>query len=132
MPGNSLEVHINNKENSTHTLDAIVIGSDRRIFTAGIQELTASSEKKYGKDLLNLTCDQKPDLVVEPDTEAAEYQKAGCGRKFPDGENPDNFFNMMKQLTLWRFTPEPRATKALRYYSCSGRLLWMYPVQEGG
>lgn len=95
---------------------------EQKTFTEGIQKLTQTSKKTYGKDFLNLTAGQKHDLLVALDREAAEYQKAASGKKSSGGQEPAHYFTMMKQLTLWGyFTSEPGATKALRYVPVPGR-----------
>lgn len=94
---------------------------EQKTFTDGIQKLTETSKKRYGKDFLNLTAGQKHDLLVELDSEAAEFKKAARSKN-SGGHAPTHYFTMMKQLTLWGyFTSEPGATKALRYVPVPGR-----------
>jgi hypothetical protein len=105
---------------------------EQKTFTEGIQKLTETSKKKYGKDFLDLSAVQKYDLLVELDKEAAEYQQAGTGQNSRTGENPAHYFTMMKQLTLWGyFTSEPGATKALRYVPVPGRYEGCIPYKNG-
>jgi hypothetical protein len=90
--------------------------ADQKIFAEGIGKLTDASNKKYSKDFLSLDATQKHDLLVDLDKEAKDYQKS----KKP--EDPNHYFSMVKQLTLWGFfSSEPGATKALRYVAIPGR-----------
>lgn len=105
--------------------------NEQKIFTEGIRKLNETSGKRYGKDFLNLTAEQKHDLLVALDSEAAEYQKGANGKKSGDG-SPAHYFTMMKQLTLWGyFTSEPGATKALRYVPVPGRYEGCIPYKKG-
>ena len=101
--------------------------NEQKIFTEGIQKLNETSGKRYGKDFLNLTAEQKHDLLVALDSEAAEYQKAASGKN-----SPAHYFTMMKQLTLWGyFTSEPGATKALRYVPVPSHYDGCIPYKKG-
>ena len=47
-------------------------------------------------------------------------------------EDPNHYFSLIKQLTLWGyFTSEPGATKALRYVAVPGRYEGCIPYKKG-
>ena len=75
---------------------------------------------------MTLAATEKHDLLVELDKEAKDYQK---NKK--DGD-PNHYFHLMKQLTLWGFfTSEPGATKALRYVAVPGHYDGCVPYKKG-
>lgn len=99
---------------------------DQNIFVAGIPKLNEASNKKFSKDFMDLSAGQKHDLLVDLDKEAKDY---GAHRKDKD---PDHYFAMMKQLTIWGyFSSEPGATKALRYLPVPGHYDGNYPYKKG-
>lgn len=105
---------------------------EQKIFTEGIQKLSATCKKKYRKDFLNLTNEQKHDLLMQLDKEATVHQNTMKSTKPSDEKNPAHYFTMMKQLTLWGyFTSEPGATKALRYVPVPGHYDGCIPYKKG-
>ena len=62
------------------------------------------------------TPQQRHDLLVALDTEAKEYQKS------KKKDDPNHYFRMIKELTLWGyFTSEVGAKQALRYVAVPGK-----------
>jgi glucoside 3-dehydrogenase (cytochrome c) hitch-hiker subunit len=99
---------------------------DQKIFAEGFGKLDAASNTKFSKYFMDLTPEQKHDLLVDLDKEAKDYQKS----KKP--EDPNHYFTQIKQLTLWGyFTSEPGATKALRYVAVPGRYEGCIPYKKG-
>lgn len=99
---------------------------DQDVFAAGITKLKEASKKKYSKDFLELSAAEKHDLLVDIDKEAKEYNKTK-----KEGE-PNHYFSMVKQLTIWGyFTSEPGATKALRYVAVPGKYDGNFPYKKG-
>jgi hypothetical protein len=89
---------------------------DQKIFMEGIGKLNEAAEQKFSNDFMELSSTEKHDLLVAVDTEAKEYNAA---KKQGD---PNHYFTMMKQLTLWGyFTSEVGSTKALRYEPLPGK-----------
>jgi hypothetical protein len=89
---------------------------DQEIFMQGIGKLNEAADKKFGKDFMNLSAEEKHDLLVEIDAEAKAYNES------KSASDPNHYFTLMKQLTLWGyFTSEVGATKALRYVPVPGR-----------
>jgi hypothetical protein len=90
--------------------------TDQKIFMDGIAKLNQVADEKFGDDFVSLSAEDKIKLLVELDNEAKEHQK---NKKKDD---PQHYFTMMKQLTLWGyFTSEVGSTKALRYNPVPGR-----------
>jgi hypothetical protein len=91
-----------------------------------MQKLEDASKKKNGKSFMESTPQQRHDLLVEVDKEAKDHQS----KKKED--DPNHYFTLMKQLTLWGFfTSEPGATKALRYVAVPGRYEGCIPYKKG-
>jgi hypothetical protein len=90
--------------------------ADQKVFLAGMQQLDDASKKKNGKSFMEATPEQQHDLLVDLDKEAKGY--AATKKK----DDPQHYFRMMKELTLWGyFTSEQGATKALRYVAVPGK-----------
>lgn len=97
--------------------------NEQKIFTSGIEKLKSASHKKFNKPFMELSSDEKHDLLVEIDEES---------RQPSSDSNAPHYFRMMKQLTLWGyFTSEPGATKALRYVAVPGRYDGCIPYKTG-
>jgi len=99
---------------------------DQKAFTDGVSKLNDASKKKFDKDFMELAPNQKHDLLVDLDKEAKDYSK---NRKEKD---PNHYFSLMKQLTVWGyFTSEVGATKALRYLPVPGKYIGDLPYKKG-
>jgi hypothetical protein len=89
---------------------------DQLIFMDGISKLNQVADEKFGDSFIGLSAEDRTKLLVELDKEAKEHHK---NKK---KEDPEHYFTMMKQLTLWGyFTSEVGSTKALRYNPVPGR-----------
>ena len=81
-----------------------------------MNKLQDASKKKFDKNFMEATPQQRHDLLVELDKEQKEHSK---NKK---KEDPSHYFRLMKELTLLGyFTSEIGATKALRYVESPGR-----------
>ena len=90
--------------------------NDQKIFLDGMNKLQDASKKKFDKNFMEATPQQRHDLLVELDKEQKEHSK---NKK---KEDPSHYFRLMKELTLLGyFTSEIGATKALRYVESPGR-----------
>lgn len=99
---------------------------DQNIFLDGITKIDAASDKKFQKDFMTITSDQRKELLTEIDKEAKDYVKA------KKKEDPNHYFSLMKQLTLLGFfSSEPGATKALRYIAIPGKYEGCIPYKKG-
>jgi len=89
---------------------------EQKIFTKGLTQLNDFCKQKQGNDFLRLTADQRHEALVALDQEATRH---GQQKKADD---PNHYFTMIKQLTIWGFfSSEPGATKTLRYVPIPGR-----------
>jgi hypothetical protein len=90
--------------------------TEQKIFVEGVWKLNSLSQGKYDNSFNKLDASKKLDLLTELDKEAVNFSNS------KKDEEPDHYFSMLKQLTLWGyFTSEPGATKALRYVPIPGR-----------
>lgn len=100
--------------------------ADQEIFTKGLTELEAASQKMNGKGFLASTPAQRTALLTALDAEQKAYAKT----KTP--EQPNHYFRMVKELTmLGFFTSEVGATQALRYLPVPGKYDGNYPYKKG-
>ena len=89
---------------------------DQKVFMEGLAKLDAASKTKNSKSFMESTPLQRHDLLVDLDAEAKAYQKS------KKKDDPNHYFRMMKELTLWGyFTSEIGATQALRYVAVPGK-----------
>ncbi|MBV9988483.1 MAG: gluconate 2-dehydrogenase subunit 3 family protein [Chitinophagaceae bacterium] len=99
---------------------------DQQVFMEGMKKLEDSSKKVNGKSFMESTPEQRHALLVALDGEQKAYQK---DKKKDD---PNHYFRMMKELTLWGyFTSEVGATKALRYVAVPGKYEGCIPYKKG-
>lgn len=95
---------------------------EQNIFKKGITELNRISKNNYSSKFVRLRPEQKLNILIKLDH---------VSRENADKE-PDHFFSMMKQLTIWGyFTSEPGATKALRYNPIPGQFKGCIPYHKG-
>lgn len=98
----------------------------QKVFVDGIASLQSASDKKFGKEFLDLDAAQRKELLIELDKEQREYQK-----NKQEGQ-PNHYFKMMKDLTLQGyFTSEIGATQALRYEAVPGKYDGCMPYKKG-
>ncbi|MBL7835427.1 MAG: gluconate 2-dehydrogenase subunit 3 family protein [Cyclobacteriaceae bacterium] len=89
---------------------------EQKTFVDGVNKLIALCRETYRDSFLNLSADKKLELLTKLDHEASAFNQS------KKEEEPDHYFSMVKQLTLWGyFTSEPGATQALRYVPIPGR-----------
>lgn len=79
---------------------------EAEIFIQGLATVDQESKAIYGEVFLDLSDQQRLELLSKFDKEATENK----------GSDKPYFYTMIKELTIWGyFTSEPGATKALRY-----------------
>lgn len=89
---------------------------DQKLFHDGIKKLDDECNKANGKSFMDSTPEQRTAFLTKLDKVAKDYQKS----KKP--EDPNHYFTMMKQLTLFGyFTSKEGATQALRYVAVPGK-----------
>ena len=122
---------------------------DQKAFMEGFDKLDEASEKKFSNGFMNLTPQQRTELLTEIDREAKDFQKqvsdfnnkenqkekeetAKGNRDYKKQHKAPHYFTMMKQLTLLGFfTSEPGMTKAVRYIPVPGRYEGCVPYTKG-
>jgi hypothetical protein len=99
---------------------------DQKIFHEGLIKLDEASKKKFSSSFMKISAEQRKELLTDLDKEAKAYQKS---KKEND---PEHYFVMMKQLTLFGFfTSKPGATEALRYIAIPGKYEGCVPYKKG-
>lgn len=99
---------------------------DQQAFLKGLADVDDRAKKEFGNTFQKLTAEEQLQFVNTYDQEAKEYQK-------DKGEDdPNNFFTMLKQLTLTGFfTSEVGMKQALNYVKIPGRYDGDYPYKKG-
>lgn len=99
---------------------------DQDVFHDGLKKLNDFSEKTYDKSFMDLSADQKHDLLVKLDAEAKEYMAS------KKAEDSSHYFRMMKELTmLGYFTSEIGCKQARIYVERPGRYEGCIPYNKG-
>lgn len=129
---------------------------DQTIFHEGLVKIDAASKDKNGKSFMESTPQQRHDLLVDIDNKVKDYNKkindyvssltpeertqmklkqdfTGSDPLAPKKrENPDYYFQMMKELTLLGyFTSEIGCTQARRYVERPGSYNGDLPYKKG-
>lgn len=106
------------------------VAEDQKAFKNGMNEIRKASNRKYNKSFMEITPQQRLELLTELDKEqkdAAQKQKDN-----PKDDYQKHYFRMMKELTLLGyFTSEIGQTKALRYNPVPGRYEGCVPYKKG-
>ncbi|MET6997952.1 gluconate 2-dehydrogenase subunit 3 family protein [Chitinophaga defluvii] len=101
---------------------------DQKVFLEGLKKIDEASDAKFKKTFINITPEQRTELLTEIDKERVAYNK----RENKKPEEPTHYFQFMKELTLLGyFTSEPGATKALRYVPVPGKYEGCVPYKKG-
>lgn len=99
---------------------------DQKIFFDGMNKINDLSDKAYNKKFMEITPQQRHELLVKLDNEQRDYTK----NKKP--EDRAHYFRMMKELTmLGYFTSEIGCTQARRYTPVPGRYEGCIPYKKG-
>ena len=99
---------------------------NQKVFLEGMNKLNDASKKKFNSGFMQVTPEQRKQLLNEIDKEMKDY---GKNKK---QEDPAHYFNQMKQLTLLGyFTSKEGATQALRYVAVPGRFDACIPYKKG-
>lgn len=100
--------------------------NDQKVFREGMNKINDASEKKFDKAFMEITPQQRHQLLVAIDNEQKEQSK---NKKKDD---PNHYFRLMKELTLLGyFTSEIGCTQALRYVESPGRYEGCVPYKKG-
>jgi len=126
------------------------VEADQKAFREGLDKLNEASKKKFNNGFMQITPQQRHELLVEIDREAKAYQQEKI-KPFNDAENKKekeeaakgnrnyvkqhmapHYFTMMKQLTLLGFfTSKEGMTQAVRYLPVPGRYEGCVPYKKG-
>lgn len=99
---------------------------DQKTFREGMDKINEEARKDFDKNFMQLSPEQRTQLLVRLDGEQKEYQK----NKKP--EDSSHYFRLMKELTLLGyFTSEIGFTKARRYSPVPGRFEGCIPYKKG-
>lgn len=117
---------------------------DQKAFKEGMDKLNDASKKQYDKLFMEITPQQRKDLLIATDKEAKEYQKKVsdynskedakqvADSNYKKQKMSPHYFTMMKQIALLGFfTSKPGATQALRYIAVPGKFDGNYPYKKG-
>lgn len=125
------------------------VEADQKAFREGLGKLNDASEKKFSKNFMGITPQQRTELLTELDKEAKDYQKkvgefnsaenkkekdeiAKGNKGYVKQHMAPHYFTMMKQLTLLGFfTSQEGMTKAVRYLPVPGRYEGCVPYKKG-
>lgn len=123
--------------------------ADQKAFRDGMEKLNDASKKKYDKTFVNLSPQQRHDLLVEiekesknhqskvndfnrQESEKAKAEKAKGNSNYQKQHMAPHYFTMMKQLTLLGFfTSKEGMTQAVRYMPVPGRFEGCVPYKKG-
>jgi predicted house-cleaning noncanonical NTP pyrophosphatase (MazG superfamily) len=99
---------------------------NQKVFFEGMDKINDLSDKSFKKSFMEITPQQRHELLVKLDNEQKEFQK----NKKP--EESSHYFRMMKELTmLGYFTSEIGCTQARRYTPVPGRYEGCIPYKVG-
>lgn len=99
---------------------------DQKIFVEGIGKLNEAAASGFGGSFTDLSHQDRHQLLLQIDREANAYNQQ------KKADDPNHYFTLMKQLTLWGyFTSEVGATQALRYLPVPGRYDGCVPYKKG-
>jgi hypothetical protein len=99
---------------------------DQKIFHEGIKALDEACNKMHGHSFMKAEAAHRKELLTSLDKEAKEYMK---NKK---KEDPNHYFSMMKQLTLFGFfTSKPGLTECFNYQSVPGKYDGAMPYKKG-
>ena len=92
------------------------VEADQKTFLEGVVKLNDEAKAQFGDDFLSLSPEDRQSFLTAMDKAAAEYMATKLDA------DPNHYFTMMKQLTLWGyFTSEVGATQALNYIETPGK-----------
>ncbi|WP_212003430.1 gluconate 2-dehydrogenase subunit 3 family protein [Chitinophaga sp. HK235] len=102
--------------------------SDQDIFLEGLKKIDAASQQKFKKNFMDITPEQRTELLTQIDKERVDYNK----RKDKKEGDPTHYFQYLKELTLLGyFTSKEGATQALRYVPVPGKYEGCIPYKKG-
>lgn len=89
---------------------------DQKAFVTAAPMIEAAAKEEHGKSFMELTADERHQLILSIDQQATEYNSTR------ESGSPQHGFALVKQLTLWGyFTSEVGSKEALRYNPVPGK-----------
>lgn len=99
---------------------------DQKVFHEGMDELNRRVFTKYKKEFMEITPEQRLEILTELDEEQKQHQQS------KEPHERSHYFRMMKELTLLGyFTSEIGCTQARRYVETPGRYDGCVPYKKG-
>ena len=119
--------------------------AEQEVFYKGLSEVQALSEKMYSKSFMDITPQQRHDLLISLEKEAKDYDKVQYDNDSPSREKaiqrgrpyefiptPSHYYTMLKQLSIaGYFTSEIGSKQALRFVPGPGKFDGAYPYTKG-
>lgn len=100
--------------------------ADQKTFKEGMKKLDEACNKMHGHSFMKADATHRKELLISLDKEAKDYLK----NKKPD--DPNHYFQMMKQLTLvGYFTSKPGVEQNFNYQQVPGRYDGAVPYKKG-
>lgn len=117
----------------------------QKAFMEGIHQIDVESNARFGKKFVEVTPQQRKELLIALEEEAKKYNEEQNKKDEPRREalkkqdkdfdfiaSPKHYYTMMKQLTLLAyFSSEEGLTKALNYIPVPGRYDGAYRIKKG-
>ncbi len=112
----------------------------QKTFMEGMSKINDVAKKKFDKVYMEITPDQRTELLNELDKEQKAYtakqkekdKDAAANLRDDPADKDPHYFRLMKELTLLGyFTSEIGATKALRYVESPGKYDGNYDYKKG-
>ncbi len=116
---------------------------EQKVFNEGILKLQEACKQSYGKSFVDITPQQRHDLLATLEKEAKafnekkdaaekEQKEVAKAAKQPFVGAPPHYYTMMKQLTLWGFfTSKTGMTETLRHLPVPGKYDGAFPYKKG-
>lgn len=116
---------------------------EQKAFNEGISKLQEVCQKMYSKSFMDITPQQRHELLVSLEKEAKafnekkdaaekEQKEVAKAAKQPFVGAPPHYYTMMKQLTLWGFfTSKTGMTETLRHIPVPGKYDGALPYKKG-
>jgi len=100
--------------------------ADQKTFKEGMKKLDDACNKMHGHSFMKADATHRKELLISLDKEAREYMK---NKK---QEDPNHYFQMMKQLTLLGyFTSKPGLEQNFNYKQVPGKYDGAVPYKKG-
>ncbi len=101
---------------------------EQTLFNQGLQDIQQLAQKSHGKGFVQLTSQQRLDLLTPIDAKATSINK----KRWQDKKLKAHPFTLIKQLVLFTFfTSKVGAMEVLRFVAVPGRYDGHFPYKKG-